>query len=154
MAAERAIRKMNKSYLELTKLPTFKERYDYLKLGGAVGKETFGYARWLNQTLYRSPEWKRLRNQIIARDEGCDLGIADRPIQTKIYIHHINPITQEQILARSPIIFDPNNLICVSFDTHQAIHYSDEKMLIPDKPTERRPNDTCPWRKEDKTYGE
>ena len=136
----------SKTYLELIELKTFKERYDYLKLKGKVGEDTFGYARWLNQVLYSSPEWKKVRNQIIVRDEGCDLGIKDRPIRTKVYIHHINPITKQQIIDRDPIVFDPNNLICVTFDTHNAIHYGDEKLLIPDKPNERRPGDTCPWK--------
>lgn len=136
-----------KTYEELITLPTFKERYEYLRLKGNVGNETFGSDRWLNQNLYRTAEWKQLRNHIIARDEGCDLGIPDRPIRDKVYIHHINPITREQILNRDPMIFDVNNLISVSFNTHQAIHYGSESLLTPDKPVQRTPNDTCPWRK-------
>lgn len=136
-----------KTYLELIELPTFEERFKYLELKGAVGTETFGHSRYLNQVLYKTAEWKNLRHKVIVRDEGCDLGILDRPIFDKVYIHHINPITEKQILNRDPLIFDLNNLISVSFNTHQAIHYGAESLLIPDTPLERKPNDTCPWRK-------
>lgn len=136
-----------KTYLELIELPTFEERFKYLELKGAVGAETFGHSRYLNQVLYKTAEWKNLRHKVIVRDEGCDLGILDRPIFDKVYIHHINPITEKQILNRDPLIFDLNNLISVSFNTHQAIHYGAESLLIPDTPLKRKPNDTCPWRK-------
>ena len=135
-----------KTYTELITLPTFEERYQYCKLKAGVGDATFADQRYLNQVLYSSPEWRRVRRDVIARDEGCDLAHPDRPIVKKIYIHHLNPITIEDILKRRESIFDPENLICVSFDTHQAIHYGDEKLLIPSKPTERTPNDTCPWK--------
>lgn len=135
---------MNKTYNELIMLPTFEERFEYLKLSGYVGKETFGYDRYLNQVLYRSYEWKQLRNQIILRDKGCDLAIEGREIFDKILVHHINPITLEDINERRPIIFDPNNLITVSFNTHQAIHYSSADILIKD-PVERKPGDTNLW---------
>ena len=134
-----------KSYSELIKLPTFEERYNYLKLSGKVCDSTFGSARYLNQALYTSPEWKRLRRDIIIRDKSCDLGIDDRPIPKYVLIHHINPITLKDIQNRSPVIFDPDNLICVSKKTHNAIHYGDESLLFM-KLTERFPDDTCPWR--------
>lgn len=139
---------MSRSYSELIKLLTFVERFKYLKLNGTVGKDTFGYDRYLNQVLYRSPEWKRLRHKIIVRDNGCDLAISDREIGygTKILIHHINPITLQDILNLDPKLFDPENLICCSETTHNAIHYGDENLMIMDV-TERRPNDTCPWKK-------
>jgi len=137
----------NKSYSELIKLPTFEERYEYCKLSAAVADPTFAGHRWLNQVLYNSPEWKSVRRDVIVRDEGCDLAHPDRPIMRKIYIHHLNPLTIEDVEKRRDLIFDMDNLVCVSFDTHQAIHYGDEKLLIPTKPTERTPNDTCPWKK-------
>lgn len=125
---------------------TFEERFNYLKLEGRVGKETFGYDRYLNQILYKDKEWLRIRRDIIIRDDGCDLGIPGRGIHGKILVHHINPITVEDVLNRSPKVFDPDNLICTSLLTHNAIHYSDESILTLD-PVERRPNDTCPWKK-------
>lgn len=137
-----------KTYKECIQLPTFEERYSYLRLAGRVGNTTFGDERFLNQTLYHLAEWKIARRDAIARDLGCDLAVADRSINTKIYVHHINPITIEDVLNREAKVFDLNNLICTSFDTHQAIHYGDENMLIPSKPLERRPNDQAPWRKE------
>lgn len=138
---------MSKSYSELTQIPTFMERFEYLRVGGSVGVETFGHDRYLNQALYRSARWKSFIRDISIRDNGCDLGIPDRPIHGHIYHHHINPITAEDIVNRADCIFDPDNIISVSFDTHQAIHYGDKNLLIPDKPTVRRPNDTAPWRK-------
>jgi hypothetical protein len=117
---------MNKSYTELCQFETFEERLDYLFLGdNKVGDMTFGGHRWLNQNLYVSPEWRKARRQVIIRDNGCDMGLLDRPIpnRSKIIIHHINPITIDDLLERSPVIFDLNNLISVSFDTHQMIHY-------------------------------
>ena len=137
---------LTKSYSECIKLESFEERYKYLRLNGTVADMTFAGHRHLNQVLYQSPEWRRVRRDVIARDGGCDLAHSDRPIFKQVYIHHINPITIEDIEKRSPRIFDMENLICVSFDTHQAIHYGDENMLIPTKPTERKPNDTCPWK--------
>jgi hypothetical protein len=117
---------MNKSYTELCQFETFEERLDYLFLGdNKIGDMTFGGHRWLNQNLYVSPEWRKARRQVIIRDNGCDMGLLDRPIpnRSKIIIHHINPITIDDLLERSPAIFDLNNLISVSFDTHQMIHY-------------------------------
>ena len=136
---------MNRSYLELVELKTFEERFDYLRLDGIVGAETFGSSRQLNQALYRSYEWKKIRDMIILRDNGCDLGIEGRDIFQQPYIHHLNPITKKQILDRDPILFDPNNLITVSYQTHQAIHYGDKSILLLD-PIERFANDVAPWR--------
>lgn len=135
---------MIRTYSELITIPTFIERYRYLKIGGKVGEETFGFDRYLNQTLYRSPEWKRFRRDIILRDCGCDLACDDREIFGKILIHHIVPITLEDIHRRDPKIFDPDNVISTSLNTHNAIHYGDESLLF--EMVERRPNDTCLWR--------
>lgn len=137
--------KNTKRYSELSTIPTYEERFKYLQLKGAVGNDTFGYDRYLNQILYNSPEWKRLRNQIIIRDNGRDLGCEGYEIYGRILIHHMNPITVEDIVSRDPIVFDPENLICVSHNTHNAIHYGDENLLIM-APVERTKNDTCPWR--------
>lgn len=136
---------MNRSYLELIELKTFEERFEYLRLDGVVGAETFGSSRQLNQALYQSYEWKKIRDMIILRDNGCDLGIEGRDIFQQAYIHHLNPITKKQILDRDPILFDPNNLITVSYQTHQAIHYGDKSILLLD-PVERFANDVAPWR--------
>lgn len=133
------------SYSELIKLPTFIDRYRYLKIAGIVGAETFGSDRWLNQHFYKDSTWLSARNYVIVRDSGCDLGILDRSIEGNIFVHHINPITKQDILNRSPWLFDPDNLICCSFSTHNAIHYGDETLLVSD-PVVRSPNDTCPWR--------
>lgn len=134
-----------KTYSEMITLPTFEERFEYLKIGGFVGKETFGYDRYLNQVLYNSPEWKKCRQKIIIRDNGCDLGCEGYEIHGRIIIHHINPITLEDILKRSPKIFDPDNLITTVHNTHNAIHYGDRDLLLI-APIERSRNDTCPWR--------
>lgn len=134
-----------KTYSELITIPTFEERFEYLQLKGSVGKDTFGYDRHLNQVLYRSPEWKRLRNQIIIRDCGCDLACEGYDIHGKVLIHHLNPITVEDVLARSRKVFDPDNLVCVSHNTHNAIHYGDVDLLVTG-PIIRTKNDTCPWR--------
>lgn len=134
-----------KSYSELAKIKSYKDRYEYLRLNGSVCEPTFGGSRYLNQVLYSSPEWKRFRREIILRDNGCDLGCQDRPIASKVYIHHINPITIEDIKERTSNVFDPDNVICCSYETHQAIHYGDESQLSLDVPV-RKPNDTCPWR--------
>ena len=137
---------MIKSYSELIQLETYEERFEYLKLNGVVGKETFGFDRILNQILYKNPRWRRKRNDIIIRDNGCDLGIEGREIRGPITVHHINPITVEDILNGNPIVYDDENLICVTQNTHNAIHYSDDSILIKD-PIMRKPNDTCPWKR-------
>ena len=137
---------MTRSYSELIKIPSFEERFRYLQLKGYVGDATFGSHRHLNQTLYRNPEWRSVRNKVILRDNGCDLAHPDFEIQGQAaYVHHINPITIEDILKKRSIVFDLDNLITVSFQTHQAIHYGAED-LLPKLPIERKPNDTCPWR--------
>lgn len=135
---------MNKCYSELIKIPTFEGRFEYLKLNGNVAQETFGFDRWLNQKFYRSEEWKKVRRDIIIRDDGRDLGVEGYELQNGIYIHHMNPITKFDILNREDWILNPEYLICVSFDTHNAIHYGD-KSLLPVL-TIRTPNDTCPWK--------
>lgn len=134
-----------RTYSELITIPTFEERFEYLQLKGSVGKDTFGYDRYLNQVLYRSPEWKHLRNQIIIRDGGCDLACDGYDVYGKVLIHHLNPITVEDVLARSRKVFDPDNLVCVSHNTHNAIHYGDVDLLATG-PIIRTKNDTCPWR--------
>lgn len=134
-----------KTYTELIIIPTYEGRFEYLKLKGSVGNETFGFDRYLNQALYNSPEWKRLRRDIIIRDNGCDLAHSDYIIHGRILIHHINPIRMEDIVNRSSIVFDHENLICVSHNTHNAIHYGDANLLVTG-PIERTTNDTCPWR--------
>lgn len=134
-----------RTYSKLILLPTFEERYDYLRLSGFVGKETFGFDRYLNQNFYRSPEWKRVRDFVIIRDNGCDLGIKDRIIHGKIIIHHMNPICIDDIQTVSDFLLDPEYLICTAHQTHNAIHYGDEKLLT-HNPIERRTNDTCPWK--------
>lgn len=134
-----------KCYSELIKLPTFKDRYEYLRLNGVVGKETFGFDRYMNQVFYKSPEWRRVRDIVITRDSGCDLGVIGREIFGRIIIHHMNPILPEDIRDRRDIILDPEHLITTIHDTHLAIHYGDEDMLL-QEPVERFPGDTCPWR--------
>lgn len=133
-------------YSELILLDTFEERYNYLKLGGRVGEETFGFDRYLNQRFYTSQEWLSLRDEVILRDLGCDLGVKDREINGRILIHHMNPISKEDILRRSDFLLNPEYLIATSKSTHDAIHYGDFK-LIGQAPIERRLNDTCPWKK-------
>lgn len=134
-----------KTYNKCISYETFDERFEYLQLSGLVGQETFGYSRYLNQILYQSPEWRALRQQIIMRDKGCDLAMDGYEICGKILIHHINPISLQDIEERNPKVFDMNNLITVSFMTHQAIHYGSKDLLLLD-PVERKPNDQCPWR--------
>lgn len=134
-----------RTYSELIALPTFEERYRYLKLGGRVGEETFGFDRYINQIFYQSDEWRSIRDFVIVRDGGCDLGMPDREIHTRILVHHMNPIRQEDILRRSKFLLDPEYLICTIKNTHDAIHYGDESLLIL-APVERTKNDTCPWR--------
>lgn len=134
-----------RTYSELVLLPTFKERFEYLKLSSVVGKDTFGFDRYLNQQFYRTPVWKKVRDTVIIRDNGCDLGVEGYEIYDRILIHHMNPITADDIIKHSDWILDPNQLICTSFRTHNAIHYGDIS-LIDKQPTIRKPNDTCPWR--------
>ena len=137
---------MNKRrYSELIALPTFQERFEYLKLTGQVGLDTFGFDRYLNQIFYKSHEWKRVRDEVIIRDNGCDLGIPGYDIYDKIYIHHMNPILQEDILDRNPDLMNPEFLICTSHKTHNAIHYGTEDILDIE-PIVRSKNDTCPWK--------
>lgn len=137
---------MIRTYSELIKLPTFEDRFRYLKLDGTVGASTFGFDRYLNQVFYRSSEWKKLRNEIILRDNACDLAIEGYEIYGRsIIIHHMNPITVEEIEHRDSTIFDPEFLVTTVLTTHNAIHYGDES-LLPKKPVMRTPNDTCPWR--------
>lgn len=137
------------TYNELIRLPTFEERLSYLLLHGRVGAETFGFDRWLNQHFYRSEEWKQLRRKIIIRDNGCDLGVDGYDIQGAILVHHMNPIVADDIVNCTPYLMNPDFLISTSFDTHQAIHYENADLLkvAPIYPTERKPNDTCPWKK-------
>ena len=135
-----------KTYSELITIPTFEERYEYLRLQGKVGKETFGFDRWLNQVFYRSKEWKTVRDKVIVRDCGCDLAMLDREIQGRILVHHMNPIIVRDILDRTEFLLNPEYLICTSKNTHDAIHYGDSKLLIT-MPIERSRNDTCPWRR-------
>lgn len=137
---------ITRSYSELVTIPTFKERYEYLKLNGRVGEETFGFDRYLNQRFYKSSEWRRLRNEIILRDSGCDLGVEDREIQGRIIIHHMIPISVEDLMYHIGHVMNPEFLICVSKTTHLAIHYGDESLLLQDDVVERKPYDTCPWR--------
>lgn len=135
----------NRTYSELLTLPTFEERFRYLSLDGMVGDMTFGGRRITNQRFYRSVEWKRIRNQVILRDNGCDLGIPDRPISGTILIHHMNPIKMDDFRDMTDFLINPEYLICVSHQTHNALHYGNEEGLVKDY-VPRRPNDTCPWR--------
>ena len=135
-----------KTYSELIAIPTFEERFKYLQLNGAVGKETFGFDRYINQNFYRSQEWKRIRDQVILRDNGCDLGLEGYEIYGRIYIHHMNPIRLKDIIHQSDFLLNPEYLICTTHTTHNAIHYGDENLLIT-APIERKPNDTCPWKR-------
>lgn len=134
-----------KTYSELITLPTFKERYKYLQLSGAVGEETFGFDRYINQKFYRSQEWKRVRDFVIIRDNGCDLGVEGYDIHGKILIHHMNPIRIDDIRFLSEYLMNPEYLISTTLSTHNAIHYGDESLLMAE-PIERTPNDTCPWK--------
>ena len=135
-----------KTYSEVILIPTFVERYRYLRLGGTVGEATFGFDRYLNQNFYRyDEEWLELRDYVIQRDNGCDLGIPGRQINGPILVHHIEPITKDDILRRTKRLLDPDNLICTMDSTHRAIHYGNESLLII-APPERTKNDTCPWR--------
>ena len=135
-----------KTYSELITLPTFIERYNYLRLGGRIGEDTFGFDRYMNQKFYRSAEWKRVRDYVIVRDAGCDLGIEDREIMGKILIHHMNPIRPKDIYYGTDFLLNPEYLICVCHNTHNAIHYGDDSLLITE-PIERTKYDTCPWKR-------
>lgn len=134
-----------KTYSELITLPTFKERYKYLQLSGSVGEETFGFDRYVNQKFYGSQEWKRVRDFVIIRDNGCDLGVEGYDIHGKILIHHMNPIRIDDIRFLSEYLMNPEYLISTTLSTHNAIHYGDESLLMAE-PIERTPNDTCPWK--------
>lgn len=139
------MRNQIKTYTELLSLSTYEERLKYLKIGGSVGVTTFGFDRYLNQDFYRSREWKRLRNEIFVRDLGCDLACEDRPIVGRYMVHHINPISAEDIVHASDFLFNPEYLITVDPDTHNAIHYGVERKG-PASFVERKPNDMCPWK--------
>ena len=134
-----------KTYTELSRLSTFEERYQYLRLNGSVGSETFGFDRYLNQVFYRSQKWKSIRDFVIIRDNGCDLGVEGYDIYGKILIHHMNPISLSDIEKESAFLLDPEYLITVTLNTHNAIHYGDES-LLPKPPVVRSRNDTCPWK--------
>ena len=136
-----------RTYSELKKFETFKERYDYLKLKESVGLDTFGFDRYLNQIFYKSREWKRVRDYVIVRDLGCDLGIEGHEINSGILIHHMNPISKKDVTDRSEFLLEPEYLITTILSTHNAIHYGDESLLNNRIPIERSMNDTCPWRK-------
>jgi hypothetical protein len=136
---------MSKTYSELIMFDNFQDRFEYLRIRGHVGEETFGHDRYINQALYSSPEWKQFRRRIIIRDNGCDLGIPGHEIFDHILIHHINPITLDDIINRSYCVFDPNNVICTAHETHNAIHYGNE-LYLSTVPIERKPGDTCPWK--------
>lgn len=138
--------KIIRTYSDLVKFGTFVERYQYLKLHGVVGGDTFGFDRYLNQVLYRSKEWRDLRHRIIVRDNGCDMALEGWDICGPVTVHHMNPLTVKDVDERNPDIFEPEFLVCVSHNTHNAIHYGDES-LLPKEPIERRAGDTCPWKK-------
>lgn len=140
---------MIRTYTELLTIDNFMDRFRYLQLWGEVGKDTFGFDRYMNQNFYRSREWKSIRDYVIVRDNGCDLGVTGRELYSKILIHHMNPISVNDIKFSSEYLMNPEYLICTSHQTHNAIHYGDTDLLIAD-PIERTPNDTCPWRKETK----
>lgn len=137
---------IERSYSELVSIKSFRERFEYLKLNGKVGEPTFGGHRYLNQFLYRSPEWRPIRREVILRDNGFDLAHPDHEIPGNIYVHHLNPITIDDILRGRSKVFDLENLVSSSFSTHNAIHYGDANLLPEDTIVVRRKNDTCPWR--------
>ena len=136
-----------RTYAQLITFPTFEERFKYLQMNGTVGRETFGWDRYLNQVFYKSPKWKAARDFVIMRDNGCDLGLEGYDIHGKVLVHHLNPITIEDIESENASLFDPNNLICVSHNTHNAIHYGGAN-LLPKAPITRSKNDTCPWKRD------
>lgn len=139
------VMRMVRTYSELSTLKTFKERYEYLRLDGIVGEETFGFDRYLNQIFYKSKEWEQIRREVIIRDNGCDLGIDGYDIRGKILVHHMNPLRVEDIVRRNDILLNPEYLITTVLATHNAIHYGDSNLSI-FVPSERTKNDTCPWR--------
>lgn len=136
---------MSRTYSELLTIKTYEGRFEYLKLDGSVGRETFGSERYLNQAFYRSKEWRRFRRQILIRDDGCDLAIPGRDIFSRVIIHHLEPLRPEDLARNTAALMDPENVVCVAYMTHQAIHYGDSGLLCLD-PIVRRPNDTCPWK--------
>jgi hypothetical protein len=136
---------MIRTYSELVTMHSFEERFRYLKLSGSVGYDTFGFDRYLNQSFYKSREWRKIKDEVIVRDNGCDLGVEGFDIYGRIYIHHMNPITVDDIIQQTELLLNPEYLICTSFNTHQAIHYGDETNLTL-LPKERSKNDTCPWK--------
>jgi hypothetical protein len=144
---ERKMTMKIRCYSELLEIDNFIDRFRYLKLKGKVGEDTFGFDRYINQALYNSPEFRKIRREVILRDNGCDLGISDREIVGKIYVHHMNPITKTDILERNDYVLNPEYLICVSHETHNAIHYGNEAMLPIDKFIVREPNDQSPWKR-------
>ena len=135
-----------KNYTELIKLKNFIDRFEYLKLDGTVGQDTFGFERYLNQGFYHSAEWRAIRDQVIARDLGCDLGIDGYEIHGRIYIHHMNPITADDIRKITEYLLDPEYLICTTHETHNALHFGDASLLVTE-PVVRTPFDTCTWKK-------
>ena len=136
---------MIRTYSELVTMHSFEDRFRYLKLSGSVGYDTFGFDRYLNQSFYKSREWRKIKDEVIVRDNGCDLGVEGFDIYGRIYIHHMNPITVDDIIQQTELLLNPEYLICTSFNTHQAIHYGDETNLTM-LPKERSKNDTCPWK--------
>ena len=135
-----------RTYSELTLLPTFEDRFEYLRLDGKVGEDTFGFDRYLNQLFYRSQEWKKIRDYVIISDNACDLGVEGYDIYSKVLIHHMNPITARDIEKRTDLLLDPEYLISTTHNTHNAIHYGDENLIIK-TPIVRTKNDTCPWKR-------
>ena len=135
-----------RNYTELSRLKTFEERFKYLRLDGSVGEDTFGFDRYLNQSFYKSQDWRKVRDYVILRDLGSDLGIEEVPINGRIIIHHMNPITKLDLVDNTDYVLNPEYLICVSHDTHNAIHYGIDN-LVKNEIVEREPNDTCPWRR-------
>lgn len=139
-----------RTYTEMSQYKEYRDRFNYLKLNGQVGSETFGYDRYLNQVFYKSPEWRRVRRLVIMRDNGCDLGVEGYDIYDKIIIHHMNPILLTDIQERNVDILNPEFLICVSHETHNAIHYGNEQLLRPNEFAIRTEFDTCPWKEQKK----
>lgn len=135
-----------RTYSELSTLRSLKDRFDYLRLDGSVGADTFGFDRYVNQRFYKSREWAQVRDYVIARDLGCDLGVSGYPIYGRVLVHHMNPILVKDIEQSSDALLDPEYLVCASHATHNAIHYGDDN-LLPKDPVERTMNDTCPWKK-------
>lgn len=140
---------MIRSYSEMIKFPTLQERFDYCALGQNVGDQTFGYERYMNQVFYRSYEWRKIKRTVILRDNGCEFGLPDYPIGGKIVVHHLNPLTADDILTGSDYLRDPEYLVCVSLLTHNAIHFGTAE-LLPQEYIPRSPDDTCPWKKGEK----